>query len=233
MARIHQNGCHTHAGKVGQLPHIILWRNCFIWRKTPSHTNCVVPGCPNRTDHSKWGLFPSGEDVQGRKVYAKQHLCGCTSYKFGCSNTSPCKSVSFHQLPMKQDRLARRWYNIVAGSHLNHLDESSLISAHCTVVSGWNCLKVAWTPTITCYCIEEVAQHCLHGEGCREQMTSNELPPATTWERRTSMRTLWAFSSMRCWCFYVRWFRPCLFKSYHSTYQAERPSQQHTSYLPF
>ena len=33
MARIHQNGCHTHAGKVGQLPHIILWRNCFIWCK--------------------------------------------------------------------------------------------------------------------------------------------------------------------------------------------------------
>ena len=67
MARIHQNGCRARAGKVGQLPHIILWRNRFIRRKIPLHANYVVPGCPNRTDHCKWGLFPSEEGVQGRR----------------------------------------------------------------------------------------------------------------------------------------------------------------------
>ena len=69
MARIHENGRRARAGKVGQLPHIILWRNRFVRRKMPLHTNCVVLGCPNRKDHCKWGLFPSEEDVQGRKVY--------------------------------------------------------------------------------------------------------------------------------------------------------------------
>ena len=59
MARIHQNGRRARAGKVGQLPHIILWRNRFVRRKMPSHANCVVPGCPNRKDHCKWDLFPS------------------------------------------------------------------------------------------------------------------------------------------------------------------------------
>ena len=55
----------------------------------PLHANCVVPGCPNRNDHCKWGLFPSEEDVQGRKVYVKRRLCGSPS----------CKSVLFHRLP--------------------------------------------------------------------------------------------------------------------------------------
>ena len=100
MARIHQNGRRARAGKVGQLSHIILWRNRFVRRKMPSHANCVVLGCPNRKDHCKWGLFPSEEDVQGRKVYVKRCLCGSTLNKVACGNTSlSCKSVSFHRLP--------------------------------------------------------------------------------------------------------------------------------------
>ncbi len=100
MARIHQNGCRAHVGKVGQLPCIILWRNCFVRHKMPFHANFVVPGCPNRKDHCKWGLFPSEEDVQGRNVYVKRSLCESTLDKVGCSNTTPsCKSVSFHWLP--------------------------------------------------------------------------------------------------------------------------------------
>ena len=133
MARIHQNGRRARAGKVGQLPHIILWRNRFVRRKMPSHANCVVPGCPNRKDHCKWDLFPSEEDVQGRKAYVKRRLCGSTLNKVGCGNTSPsCKSVLFHRLP-KDVGAFHLWftaslivYNIVAGSHLNRLDESSL-----------------------------------------------------------------------------------------------------------
>ena len=120
-------------GEVGQLPLIILWRNRFVRRKMPSHANCVVLGCPNRKDHCKWGLFPSEEDVQGRKVYVKRCLCGSTLNKDGCGNTSlSCKSVSFHRLP-KDVGAFHLWftaslivYNIVAGSHLNRLDESSL-----------------------------------------------------------------------------------------------------------
>ena len=74
--------------------------NCFIRHKMHSHTNCVVPGCPNRKDHCKWGLFPSEGDVQGRKVYVKRHLCGSMLDKVGCGNPShSCKSVSFHRLP--------------------------------------------------------------------------------------------------------------------------------------
>ena len=52
-----------------------------------SHANCVVPGCPNRKDKCKWGLFPSEGDVQCCKVYVKQRLFGCTLNKVGCSNT--------------------------------------------------------------------------------------------------------------------------------------------------
>ena len=66
----------------------------------PSHANCVVPGCPNRKDKCKWGLFPSEDDVQGRKVYVKRRLCGSKLDQIGCGNTSLlCKSVSFHRLP--------------------------------------------------------------------------------------------------------------------------------------
>ena len=55
----------------------------------------MVPGCPNRKDHCKWGLFLS-DDVHGRKW----RLCGSTLEKVSCGNTSPsCKSVSFHGLP--------------------------------------------------------------------------------------------------------------------------------------
>ena len=96
----------------------------------PSHANCVVPGCPNRKDHCKWDLFPSEEDVQ---VYVKRRLCGSMLNKVGCGNTSPsCKSVSFHRLPKDVGAFHLCFtvslivYNIVAGSHLNRLDESSL-----------------------------------------------------------------------------------------------------------
>ena len=79
----------------------------------PSHANCVVPGCPNRKDKCKWGLFSSEHDVQGRKVYVKRRLCGSRLDKVGCRNTSSlCKAVSFHRLPKDAGTrgvLRRKW----------------------------------------------------------------------------------------------------------------------------
>ena len=92
------------------------WPSCACWEgalvswphsgiplfssKMPSHVTYVVPGCPNRKNHCKWGFFPNEEHVQGRKVYIKRRLCGSTLDKVDCGNTSPsCKSVSFHSLP--------------------------------------------------------------------------------------------------------------------------------------
>ena len=66
----------------------------------PSHANCVVPGCPNRKDRCKWGLFPGEEKVQGRVVYEKRRLCGSSAAKVGCGNKSAaCRSVSLFRLP--------------------------------------------------------------------------------------------------------------------------------------
>ena len=98
MATMHQNG-HRAQRKGGSADHVIAnWEPLFQSRM-PSHANCVVPGCLNRKDKCKWGLFSSEEDVQECEVYVKRRLCGSMFDKVGCDNAShSCKSVSYHRL---------------------------------------------------------------------------------------------------------------------------------------
>ena len=72
----------------------------FEFIAMPGHDNCVVPGCPNRRDRCKWGLFPGAAPVAGRVVYVKRRLCGSELSRKGCENAAEiCKSVSFFRLP--------------------------------------------------------------------------------------------------------------------------------------
>ena len=79
----------------------------------PYRSNCVVPGCANRKDRCKSGLFPSKEKEHGRQVYLRSRLCGSTATKVGCGNgSSLCKSLSFFRLPKEGKRrgqLRKKW----------------------------------------------------------------------------------------------------------------------------
>ena len=71
--------------------------------KMPNHAHCCVPGCSNRKNSCKIGLFV---DEEGR--YTKQRLCGQTS-DGGCKNRSDaCKGLSFHRLPASE-KLRKAW----------------------------------------------------------------------------------------------------------------------------
>ena len=65
------------------------------------HRNCVVPGCTNRRDRCKWGLFPREEKVGGHQVYVKGRLCGINN----CRNqSSACQDMTFARIPKDCDK---------------------------------------------------------------------------------------------------------------------------------
>ena len=78
----------------------------------PGHCHCIVPGCSNRKNTCKFGLFPSNPD-DGKVVYQKQRLCGSTADRIGCGGSDPaCKNLSFHRLPPDTDKRSecrRQW----------------------------------------------------------------------------------------------------------------------------
>ena len=79
----------------------------------PGHCHCIVPGCSNRRDSCKFGLYPSEEPVAGRFVYVKKRLCGCEESRLGCKGQAKlCNAVSFHRLPadtVKRKAARQKW----------------------------------------------------------------------------------------------------------------------------
>ena len=108
----------------------------------PGHDNCVVPGCPNRRDWCKWGLFPGAAPVAGRVVYVKRRLCGSELSRKGCENAAEiCKSVSFSRLPgAKRQVLRKVWCTKIPRT--KHSDDGELSRLQCPLrerFESWGC----------------------------------------------------------------------------------------------
>ena len=96
-----------------------------------SHRNCVVPGCPNRRDRCKWGLFPADEKVGGRRLYEKRRLCGSED---GCGNKSEeCRSVTFSRIPKDSKtrrELRKEWLRKIPRVNIPPSSHSCVCSVH-------------------------------------------------------------------------------------------------------
>ena len=104
----------------------------FEFIAMPGHDNCVVPGCPNRRDRCKWGLFPGAAPVAGRVVYVKRRLCGSELSRKGCENAAEiCKSVSFFRLPgAKRQELRKVWCTKIPRTNTPRTENSRVCSDH-------------------------------------------------------------------------------------------------------
>lgn len=95
-----------------------------------SHRNCVVPGCSNRRDRCKWGLFPSEHKVAGRHVYVKRRLCG----QQNCLNSSPeCQAVRFPRIPKdsaKRRELRLKWLARIPRQNTPTSEHSCVCTVH-------------------------------------------------------------------------------------------------------
>lgn len=95
-----------------------------------SHRNCVVPGCPNRRDRCKWGLFRSDKEIGGRVVYVKRRLCGSKN----CGNKSDvCQAVTFSRIPKdspKRGDLRKQWLSKIPRNNIPSSSHSCVCSVH-------------------------------------------------------------------------------------------------------
>ena len=98
----------------------------------PGHDNCVVPGCPNRRDRCKWGLFTKEETVAGRVVYGKRRLCGSLLDRKGCENKfHACQAVSFFRLPSeKRGDLRKVWISKIPRTNIPLTQNCRVCSVH-------------------------------------------------------------------------------------------------------
>ena len=102
------------------------------WRTTmsKSHRSCVVPSWPNRRDRCKWGLFPSDEEVGGRRVYVRRRLCDTDN----CHNASEvCQSVTFARLLKDSDRrraVRKQWLQKIPRENTPLSKHSCVCSVH-------------------------------------------------------------------------------------------------------
>ena len=110
-----------------------------------SHRSCVVPGCSNRRDRCKWGLFPSLEKKAGRFVYGQRRLCGTKSCK-GLAQV--CQAVTFPRIPKDSKRrgaLRKLWLQKIPRQNTPTSSHSCVCSVHFV---GGTCDSKKDVPTI-------------------------------------------------------------------------------------
>ena len=100
----------------------------------PNHAHCIVPGCSNRRNKCKFGLFPSEEPVHGRHVYVKKRLCGSMESRKGCDCTEEvCMKLQFHRFPKdceSRQKVRREWLAKIPRQNTVANDNSYVCGIH-------------------------------------------------------------------------------------------------------
>ena len=110
-----------------------------------SHRCCVVPGCSNRRDRWKGGLFPSVDKKAGRFVYEQRRLCGIKNCK-GLAQV--CQAVTFLRIPKDSKRrgaLRKLWLEKIPQQNTPTSSHSCVCSVHFV---GGTCDSKEDIPTI-------------------------------------------------------------------------------------
>ena len=110
-----------------------------------SDRSCVVPGCSNRRDRCKWGLFPSVEKKAGRFVYEQRRLCGTKNCK---GSSQVCQTVTLPGILKDSKRcgaLRKLWLQKIPRQNTPTSSHSCVCSVHFV---GGTCDSKKDVPTI-------------------------------------------------------------------------------------